>query len=387
MTDAPRSLDGLAVDPSTLRRLLDLGPDVLALVDRDCVITWISAAARTVLGTDPSDVIGTSAFDLFAKADNRELHDAYFAGVLAAPGLSGPVEVTVDLSDGALRELELMLFNALDVSDLGAVVVSIRDITRRPGDIEEMRRRGAWADALIRRGSELILVTDRSGVVSFANPAVGPLLGMSPEEALGSRWLDLVVEAEGVDPGEFVAGLIEHPLDRPCHLRVRRTDGTLRHLGVYATNLADDPAVGGVVINASDLTDRWNAESFLAEQASLLEAITRGLPLDSTLRWLGRITEERIAGARASVGTLRDDGWVRHTPSITFRPRSPPPSTRWRRNTPSPGPCATTAPACGAPAWPRPGGTTCGPCSTRTGSGCAGSAGSRAGDQERCSAR
>ncbi|QGG96843.1 sensor domain-containing protein [Actinomarinicola tropica] len=300
------------VDPSRLRRMLDVITDVYALVDEECVIGWISPSAGPVLGVDPDGLVGTLAYDLFAKQDNRELHRAYFEGVLAAPGAHGPVEVTVTRPDGALRELELMLSNGLDDPELGAVVVAIRDITKRSSEVELLRRREAWADALIRRGSELILVTDRHGVVSYANPAVDQVLGRAADEVVGRSWLDHIVEPEGGSGAEAVERLLAHPKDRPAPLRVRRADGTIRHLGVYATNLMGDPEVAGIVVNATDLTDRWAAESLLAEQGALLEAMTRGLPLSETLRWVARIVEERAPGAMALVGTLHPDGWVRY---------------------------------------------------------------------------
>ena len=320
MTDASPTPGGTAVDLARLERILDVLPDVVVMVDAAARILWVGASSTSVLGLTPAELVGTWAYDLFAKPDNRELHQAYFQGVLDTPGPHGPVEVTVAHPDGELRELELVLHNSLDDPTLSAVVVSIRDITRRPGDVEELRRREAWADALIRRGSELILVTDRSGHVNFANPASLHILGIDADELVGRTWLDFVDDLDLAETPaeEFVQGLIGHPDDRHVVVSVRRADGTLRRLGVYASNLMDDPDVGGVVVNATDLTDRWMAESFLAEQASLLEAMTRGLPFDATMRWLCRIVEERVTGAVASVGTLRDDGWIRHTPSVRF---------------------------------------------------------------------
>jgi diguanylate cyclase (GGDEF)-like protein/PAS domain S-box-containing protein len=317
VTDAPPTPAGSGVDAPLLRRLLDVIPDVYVLVDAQCGIAWVSASAEPVLGMTPSAYVGTLAYDMFAKQDNRELHEAYFRGVLATPGLHGPVEVTTVHADGQLRELELVLNNALADPEIAAVVVSIRDITKRPGDVEELRRREAWADALIRRGSELILVTDRVGHVNFANPASQQVLGIDADDLIGRSWLDFVDE-EIADAAEYVARLLDHPSDRHAAVRAVRPDGSVRHLGVYASNMMDDPDVGGVVVNAVDLTDRWMAESFLAEQAALLEAMTRGLPFDATLRWLCRIVEERIPNAVATVGTMRDDGWIRNTPSARF---------------------------------------------------------------------
>ena len=198
------------VDPARLRRMLEVMSDVYVLVDERCVITWVSPSVEGVLGASREQLLGTLAYDLFAKQDNRELHRAYFEGVLASAGAHGPVEVTVNRPDGQLRELELVLSNELHDPELQAVVVSIRDITRRATEVEVLRRREAWADALIRRGSELILVTDRHGVVSYANPAVDQVLGLPADDLVGRSWLDHVVDVD--DANQFA--VIVHHRDR-----------------------------------------------------------------------------------------------------------------------------------------------------------------------------
>lgn len=310
LTPSP-SEDAPVVDRARLDRLLGLVPDAVAMVDEECRIIWISGGAVRTLGHEPEELVGTLAYDLFSKQENRELHRLYFEGVLASPGQHGPVEVTVTGSDREFRELELLLTNALDDPSFRAVAVSIRDITHRPGDLEELRRREAWADALIRRGAELIMVTDRTGTVSYANPASAGLLGVGPDELVGSSWLDLVVDARG-DTVRGVVELLEDSGDHPTLLRIRRPDGEHRTLSVYASNLLGDPDVAGIVVNASDVTERLVAEHLLAEQASLLEAMARGLPLLETIKWIMSIIEERVPGATPMVGILDPDGWIRY---------------------------------------------------------------------------
>ncbi|MFP4512683.1 MAG: EAL domain-containing protein [Acidimicrobiales bacterium] len=302
---------GTQPDPARLRRVLDVVSDVFAIVNPECRIEWISAGVREVFGREPDEMVDMLAYDLFAKQENRDLHRQYFEGVLAQPGRHGPVEVTLARPDGRFLELELMLANELDDPALGGVVVSVRDITRRPSEVEELRRREAWADALIRRGAELILVTDRSGVITYANPASVEVLGRQPDELVGMSWFDVVADRPDAASAS-VHELLERSTEYGETCGVRRSDGTLRTLRVYASNMLGDPNVAGVVINATDVTDRLMAETLLAEQASLLEAMARGVPLSETLRWIIAMIEARIPDAVPTVGVLEPDGWVRY---------------------------------------------------------------------------
>lgn len=309
--DLPEPTTAPVIDPSRLVRVLDVVPDVFVLVDADARIVWMSGGVRELFGQGPDELVGGLAYDLFAKQENRDLHRIYFEGVLARPGHHGPVEVTVARADGSFRELELVLANQLDDPTLGAVVVAIRDITRRPSEVEELRRREAWADALIRRGAELICVTDRQGIITFVNPASVPVLGAQPDELVGTSWFDLLVPASAAVLPD-VDRLVGDSAERGLVVRVSRTDGSIRSLQVFASNMLGDPAVAGVVINATDVTDRLMAETLLTEQASLLEAMARGMPLRDTLEWIVTIVEDRIPGASPTVGVLDPDGWVRY---------------------------------------------------------------------------
>ncbi len=58
-----------------------------------------------------------------------------------------------------------------------------------------------------------------------------------------------------------------------CESRVRHADGTWRWMEHVFTNLVDDPAVGGVVVNLSDLSERRRADLEL-EHRSLHDGLT-----------------------------------------------------------------------------------------------------------------
>jgi PAS domain-containing protein len=53
----------------------------------------------------------------------------------------------------------------------------------------------------------------------------------------------------------------------PVEFRLRHGDGNWRHLEINRNNLLDDPAVGGIVFNLRDVTDRKVAEEQLRRRA------------------------------------------------------------------------------------------------------------------------
>jgi diguanylate cyclase (GGDEF)-like protein/PAS domain S-box-containing protein len=122
--------------------------------------------------------------------------------------------------------------------------------------------------ALVQHVSDLIVVTDVHGRITFASPAAQSLLDLAPA-------------ADGVRPNLLA---IMHPDNRPTTLamlarqpdeaalppnpmRVLGVDGTWRDLSGVLTDLTGAPAVGGFVLNARDVTDIVRAEQSITDQA------------------------------------------------------------------------------------------------------------------------
>jgi diguanylate cyclase (GGDEF)-like protein/PAS domain S-box-containing protein len=146
---------------------------------------------------------------------------------------------------------------------------------------EAVRRRERRLSALVERATDGILVMETGGQVTFATPAFdeeyfGGRAGVTFDGLLHSDDLDRATKAwERVATGSGgTASEVE--------ARLLRRDGEWRHVWVRLTNRADDPAVGGIVVNVTDVTDRHEFEKKLTHQ-SLHDALT-GLPNRDFLR-------------------------------------------------------------------------------------------------------
>jgi signal transduction histidine kinase len=128
----------------------------------------------------------------------------------------------------------------------------------------------------------------------------------------------------------------------------RRADGNLATLELLTSNLLDEPAVAGVVVNARDITERKRAEEALREAQADLAHITRVTTMGeltaslahelrqpiaaamtnarTCLRWLGReqpdIEEARMATSRVVNDTTRASEIISRIGSI-FRKGEP----------------------------------------------------------------
>jgi len=134
--------------------------------------------------------------------------------------------------------------------------------------------------ALVRHASDAIVVIDAEGSVLYASPALERLLGHGPHDLdrfdAGLIHEDHLAQAQA---------LFQDVLTRPSAVRwievpLAHADGQYRWCEVGVTNMLDDPAVGGLVCNMRDITERRSAREQLTFQA-YHDALTR-LPN----RWL-----------------------------------------------------------------------------------------------------
>jgi len=125
--------------------------------------------------------------------------------------------------------------------------------------------------ALVRHSADVIAVLDDTGEIRYASPAVEAVLGYRPEERLAGSAFDLIHPDDAPGARRLLARILESPRDgMGIALRLRHRDGGWRHVEGSATNLLADPAVGGIVVNYRDVTDRRLAKEALAASERIL---------------------------------------------------------------------------------------------------------------------
>jgi diguanylate cyclase (GGDEF)-like protein/PAS domain S-box-containing protein len=135
-------------------------------------------------------------------------------------------------------------------------------------------------------------IIDVDHTVRYASPATERTLGIDPEELVGHRLTDLILEE---DRGRYTI-LYDALEGRPRHterteLRINRRDGQWRWFEMTATNLLDVPEVEGYSFQARDVSDRKLVEQLLAQQA-LFDPLTNLLNRRGMLERLDRALQQ-----------------------------------------------------------------------------------------------
>ena len=221
-----------------------------------------------------------------------------------------------DHTDDDLRFLDELAERCARDMDRAALLDRLHDDDER--SLSDRRR-----DALLRHGSDIVLVVSRTGKVLDVTPAISSVLGWEPEQLLHVSLFEIVDLADRSTVAEQLEEAAARPgPTRTAEFRVRHADGSVRWMEVTGNNLLDDPAVSALVITARDVTERHLAAELLAVENKVLQQIAAVAPLQGILDMLCLLVESRIRGCVASVWVLEGPDRLvkRASPSIDMAP-------------------------------------------------------------------
>jgi diguanylate cyclase (GGDEF)-like protein/PAS domain S-box-containing protein len=118
--------------------LVQYSSDIVAVLEDDGTLRYISPSVERVLDHRPEDLVGKSAFD-YVHPESIELVSASFAKALKISGVRPPMEFRVRAGDGSWRHVEVICNNLFSDSDVQGMIVNARDITGRKRAEEQLR--------------------------------------------------------------------------------------------------------------------------------------------------------------------------------------------------------------------------------------------------------
>jgi len=130
ISERKRMEQALAEREQYFRLLTEKSTDVITILDAEGKIRYVSPSGETVIGYDPHDLAGRSAFELIHPDDRDRALNA-FQEALRSPDKSYTVECRVRHKDGSWRYFETIGRNLLHEPIISGILVNSRDITDR----------------------------------------------------------------------------------------------------------------------------------------------------------------------------------------------------------------------------------------------------------------
>jgi diguanylate cyclase (GGDEF)-like protein/PAS domain S-box-containing protein len=273
-------------------------------------IAWVNEAFAALIGLSRDDVLTKSVGDLLQTHPEPERVRQVIRAIRA--GEQVVEQVRVRGGDGTLIPVEASYYSLPRPNGDRWFVASYRDRTDEVEVTEALKRTEEWSRALVDNLTDVIAVADPNAVIRWVSPSVVSRLGYAPADLIGRTAWELVhtddLELAAHDWGDVTE---DGSLGQPSRYRIRHADGGWRVMHVTGSPQFDHPAIKGMIITLSDVTERAAAEDLLEEQAGLLEAIARGASLEVSLQRVVQMIDRTLDGVCALIGTLDTDGVIR----------------------------------------------------------------------------
>ena len=160
---------------------------------------------------------------------------------------------------------------------VGAVALTGMVTARQIAAVREQSREQQRFRSLVLHSSDVVTIVDHDLSIFYESPAVSRVLGYEPARLAGTDFTELVHPEDRTRAVAFFSDLLKQPgAAVGVEWRLRHAGGSWLHAESVCTNLLEDSAVRGLVVNTRDVTARKRAEERLQHDA-FHDALT-GLP-------------------------------------------------------------------------------------------------------------
>jgi PAS domain S-box-containing protein len=269
-----------------LTAILEETTDAVGIMDAAGRPLYLNRAARLMLGIaeaqDLSIVRLGACSTLWMKALIRgegvstAIREGVWSGETTLPHHKGkeiPVSLVIMCHKSESGEVEFISIIARNI------------IQAKQAEAALARSEAKWR-SLIQNSSDLITILSEDGTILYESPSIERILGYSPEELVGQPILKYIFPEDKKAIRKAMRKLLvagDSVTLPPMVLRFRCKDGSWCFLEASGTNLLADEAVGGIVINSRNVTDRFKVQEALRQSEVRFRAIFEGAALGIAL--------------------------------------------------------------------------------------------------------
>ena len=260
--------------------LYDLAPVGYITVSEQGLVLEANLTATTLLSVSRGNLMN----QLLTRFILKEDQDIYYLHrkKLLDTGKPQMCELRMVKKNGTVFWAHLSGAAARAEDGTTACRVVMSDITESKDMDAKLRREEQRFRALADQSSDIIVLLNREGVITYENPAVEKALGLKIEERIGATGFEHLHPDDFklvADTYDILFSDINAPVQQ-SDIRFRHIDGSWRTFEVVASNLIHDKVIEAVIINLRDITERKRMEEALHQSEeknrTLLESVQEG---------------------------------------------------------------------------------------------------------------
>lgn len=167
--------------------------------------------------------------------------------------------------DGKIIWVRLIITPLLDENGKPYQFIALKeDITEKKEIEYQLAKKDKQLSALTSNSHDIVGIMNKSGDITYTNPAFERVLGYPVSEVLNSNIKDYIAEEETNLERTLFKKILDNPND-PIHYQTRfkHKDSTYRWCEAVFSNYLGDPYIQGIVFNIRDYTKQKEANDII----------------------------------------------------------------------------------------------------------------------------
>lgn len=169
------------------------------------------------------------------------------------------------------------------------VIGASHDITERKNAEEKVLLSEQRFKSLVQNSSDIIAILDAEGNYKYVSPTSKKILGYDPDFFIGKSTFSFIHPDDLQNTLGCLAAMATEKSVKVPLFRLKHISGEWLWIESTITNLIDDPAVGGIVVNSKDVTAKKIADDELTKLSLVAKETINGVVIrdkDQNIVWV-----------------------------------------------------------------------------------------------------
>lgn len=251
----------------------------------DFIIKEINPAVERIENVRREHVVGHSVREVFPGVKEFGLFDVFQRVWKTGEAENHPVSLYRDNRISGWRE------NTVYKLPSGEIVAVYEDITEKKQAEEALITSEEKFRGVAERSFDLILLTDKSSLLTYVSPSVTGMVGYSPEEVIGRSAFDFVHPESLKSVQEGFMKNVEGVITGPLEVSVRKKDGGYAILEISGASIRKDGVFDGMQVIGRDISSKKADQERIAELLKIQEEQVRIINTSPAVSLLWRAEE------------------------------------------------------------------------------------------------
>lgn len=247
------------------KTLFDFSPYPLWVLDKHTLaFLKVNDAAIRLYGYSKSEFLTMTVRDLWAKDLKEVIQQCW------QENYHGQIETTVRHTKKDASQIHVeILSNPIDFNGREARVTQIKDITAQLKAEHASRVSENRFKALVQDASDLIMIMDFEGNLSYVSPSSKQMTGLRDSELIDNNYFSYLHHSDVKTVRTNLLKLKTNKRIQIPSYRFKTASKKWIYIETIVTNLMDDASVNGLVANSRDIT------AFIKQEKKLIHSLKR----------------------------------------------------------------------------------------------------------------